>query len=313
MEDKLKIIDSFGKFIREDRHSEYDFLITESIFLLNFACKIKPINLSKKLGIVIRNLSKEEIECCYQKIATQIKDAMNIGYDKITNCESIYNESLDEATNTCNFISNAGVESDFEKIKAIFTYIYSKQMYLFGKLDKKIPISEKSDFDNIDKYSKKVAKKVCSNFIVLEIKDYKYLYSIFNKYYSLNGDIVRANWSVKKFIKNYVKFMNVIFLQNDSRILETECNFQIIEFEEFKFDIYKIAEFYDGYYHNVYLDRDKSKKLKLIKSSYIDSYIENNNENLNNLLFIVSRMIIEDNDLFEFKYRDFLSFYKCFL
>lgn len=304
MHEKLIVHDSLGKFLREEKTSEYDWGITESIFLLNFACKIKPIHISKKLGIFIRNLSDKEIEYCYPKISHQIKNAMKIGYDKIIEYENAYNEKAGEQTNMQHFISN-GIEINFDEMQEVFVYIYSRQMYLYGKLDEKIENSEKCDFDNIEEYSNKVAKRICSNLIVLEIKDYKYLYSIFNKYYSLDNDVVRANWSVKKFINNCVKFMNVIFLQSDSYVDETKCNFQIMEFEDFEFDIYKIAKFYDGYYHNLYLDREKSKKLELIKAGYIDSYIENNNENLNNLLFIVSRMVSADDDLLEFNYREY--------
>lgn len=302
--DKLTVKDSLGKFLREEKASEYDWGIIESIFLLNFACKIKPINVSKKLGIFIRNLSDDEIEYCYPKISLQIKNAMKIGYDKIIKYENAYNEKTGEQSNMQNFYSN-GIETNFDAMKDIFVYIYSRQMYLYGKLDEKIENSEKSDFDNIEEYSNKVAKSICSNLIVLEIKDYKYLYSIFNKYYSLNNDVVRANWSVKKFISNCIKFMNIIFLQSDSYVDETKCNFQICEFEDFKFDVYEMAKFYDGYYHNLYLDREKSKKLELIMADYIDSYIENNNENLNNLLFIVSRMVSDDSDLLEFNYREY--------
>lgn len=303
MHDKLIVNDSLGKFIREEKASEYDWGITESIFLLNFACKIKPIHISKKLGILIRNLSDEEIEYCYQKVSLQIKNAMELGYDKIIKYENAYNEKVGEQTNMQNFYSN-GIESNYDEMKAVFIYIYSRQMYLYGKLDSKIKNSEKSDFNNIEEYSNKIAKSICSNLIVLEIKDYKYLYSIFNKYYSLDNDVVRENWIVKKFINNYVKFMNVIFLQSDSYIDITKCNFQIMEFEQFEFDIYEIAKFYDGYYYNRYLDREKSKKLELIRADYIDSYIDNN-ENLNNLLFIVSRMVSDDDDLLEFNYREY--------
>lgn len=304
LHDKVIVNDSLGNVLREERASEYDWGITESIFLLNFACKIKPISISKKLGIFIRNLSTEEIEYCYPKVSLQIKDAMKIGYDKIVQYENAYNEKLGEQTNMQNFVSN-GIEFNLDEMKEAFVYIYSKQMHLYGRLDKKILNSEKCDFDNIEEYSNKVAKGICSNLIVLEIKDYKYLYSIFDKYYSLNNDPVRANWSVKKFINNCIKFMNIIFLQSDSYVDETKCNFQICEFEDFKFDIYEMAKFYDGYYHNLYLDREKSKKLELIRADYIDHYIENNNENLNNLLFIVSRMIKDDSDLLEVNYREY--------
>lgn len=304
MDDKLIVTNSLGENIREEKYSEYDFCISESIFLLNFACKINPINISKQLGLFLRNLSDAEIEYIYPKVATQINNAMKLGYDKIIKYENAYDEKVSEIENMRNFISS-GIEVDWDNIKDVFVYIYSKQMFLYGKLDEKIKNCDRSIFENTEDYSNKVAKSICSNFIVLEVRDYKYLYSIFDKYYSLNKDMVRANWGVKEFIKKFIKFINIIFLQIDSHKDDTKCNFQIIEFEDFKFDFNDFTYFYDGFYHNEYIDRNKSKKLNLIKSTFIDSYIENNNENLNNLLFIVSRLIIEDDKSHEFNYREY--------
>ncbi len=153
MWDKLIVKNSLEKIIREERKSEYDFGITEPIYLLNIAHKIDPIFISK------------------------------------------------------------GVKLNCDEMMSVFDYIYPKQMCLFGKIDKKIKISEKDIFENIEDCSNKIAKEICSNFIVLEVKNYKALYSIFNQYYSLNNDVVRENWSVTKFIYSFVKFMNVIFLE----------------------------------------------------------------------------------------------------
>ena len=230
--DKLIVKNSLEKIIREERKSEYDFGITEPIYLLNIAHKIDPIFISKELGFLIRNINKEEIEYIYLKISNQIRKAMRLGYDKIIKCEKVYRAKSSEQTNLMNFISK-GVKLNCDEMMSVFDYIYPKQMCLFGKIDKKIKISEKDIFENIEDCSNKIAKEICSNFIVLEVKNYKALYSIFNQYYSLNNDVVRENWSVTKFIYSFVKFMNVIFLENDSHVDQTNYNFRIFEFGDY--------------------------------------------------------------------------------
>lgn len=305
MNEKLIVRNSLGEIIREDNKHEYDSVIDESIYILNVISDIKDINISKELGLILRNVNEKEINYILPKISNQIEKAMKLGFEKISVCEHIYDENSGETTNIKNFFTVLNDKINFDEAIDIQLYIYSKLISEQNKLNEKLIYSKEEDFSNIKEYSNKLAKIICSKFIVLEVKDYNKLYSIFNKYYFLNNDVVRMNWCTRKFIYNLVKFLNVIFLMNDSHIDETNCNFNIIEFEQFSFHIYSFVSFYDGYYHNFYSDRNISQNLNKIDSNYIDSYIINNKQNLNNLLFIVSKMYVEDDKTHEFNYREY--------
>lgn len=302
--DTLIVRNSLGEIIREDKKSEYDIAITEGIYLLNVAKRIDTIYLSKELGIKFRNVNDKEIEYIFPKISNQIENSMGLDYEKIIKFQKNYNGNLSEQENISLSLSN-GIELNFDEFKLAFNFIYLSLMCQNGNMDDKVNLIKREKFDNINETAITMAKKVSSNFIVLEIENYQKLYTIFNKYYFLNNDVVRMNRYTENFVCNFVKFLNVIFLKNDSHKDETNFNFKLFEFEKYDFKIYDFISFYDGYFHNVLEDRKISKKLELINSKYIDSYIKNNNQNLNNLLFIVSRMIVEDDKSHEFNYREY--------
>lgn len=304
MSDKTNVFNSFKKEIRQDKPSKYDHIVIESTFIINRCKKIKTIFLSKQLCVFLRNFNKKEIEFCLPIVSKEIEEFMKVGYDKISKYELLFNTKESEMYNLQSFFKS-GIANDFHKMSNAINYIYFKQMYSYKRLDKMVSFSNIEDFESIPKTAKKIAKKICSQFIVLEVVDYKKLYNILNKYYSLKNDISIMNHFANRFIFNFIKLINIVCLENDSHISEENQNFRIFKFEDFKFKINEYTEFYDGYFHNLYDDKNISKDLFKINSNYIDAYIKNNKENLNNLLFIVSRLDIEDDRRFNFNYREY--------
>lgn len=303
MED-LIVYNSIKRIKRKYNNSKYTELIYESTYILNIACKIKPKFISKELGIVIRNFNEEEINYFYPKIQEKIKNIMKLGYEKVIQLEKSYKKEEGELYNMYYFFDILGRESD-DIIKNAFSYIYSKSIYENNSLDKKLKISTKENFVDIDLKSEEIARDICSKLLVVDVKDYNKIYNIINKYYNLNKDIVRMNQHTERFIYNLINFCNIIFLETDSHGDEKKFNFKIENLEYYEFDPYKLAAHFDGYIHNLYEDNCISKKIDKIDNTFIDCYIKNNTDNLNNFLFLISQLKTKDNEYYEFNYKEY--------
>lgn len=252
MED-LIVYDSIKRIKRKYNNSKYKDLIYESTYILNIACKIETIYISKELDIVIINFNDDEINYFYPKIKKDIKNILKLGYEKVTQLERSYKVEEGELYNMSYFFDVLGRESDYI-IKDAFSYIYLKSIYQNNCLNKKIKISTKKNFKNIDRESEKIAKDICSKLLVVDIKDYNKIYNIIDKYYNLNKYIIRINQHTERFIYNLINFCNIIFLETDGHEDETKFNFKIENLEYYDLDPYKISSYFDGYIHNLYED-----------------------------------------------------------
>lgn len=304
MKDKIKIINSLGETIREDGYSEYIRVIRESIFILNVAKLIEPQYISKELGIKIRNLNDQELNNCYIKVKDQLIKSMSNGYEKLYECSKYYDATLSEME-AIRFIHNQTKIKELGFYQTFLNYIYAQSIYSHNHLGINIDFVKEKDFENIEFTSDKLARDICSKIIVLEIEDYQKIYKIMKKYYHLDEDIEKHNMVTNDFIKNFVRLCNILFLEIDSNNDEKDYKFKINPYESFSFEICEIVEFFDGYVNNYFLDNTITNRLDKINSDYIDKFIHCNKENLNNLLFIVSRLSIGKNENYEFDYREY--------
>ena len=302
--DEVTVYDSLKRVIRIEEKSDYDCIVIEPTYLLNIACKIEPKYISKELKIKIRNLNNEEIEHCYKNIKKELIEAMSIGYDKMVEYEKNYDSKLYEIENTFKF-SKIEELTDITAMRKPFNYIYAKSIYQNNCLDKEIKESTPEEFLNTDEYSEELARDICSKLIVLEIEDYSKIYNILDKYYNLNKELVRMNRNTRKFIYDFIKLCNILFLETDSHQDEKNFNFKIIPLEEYKFKILNIVNYFDGYIQNTFDNNHISNRIEKLNSSLIDNYIDNNKENLNNFIFIISKLYTSDDRYYEFNYKEY--------
>lgn len=304
-----KVYNSIDELIRVEPALDYDWGFTESIYILNIMKEIRPKYISKELGILIRNLNKKEIEYYYKIIKSQFLELLDFDYDIMCKIENIYDGSLPEIYNTYNFQEKLGNIKECYSLKTIM-YLYARQIYKNNSISKKYFPTAIEELENKDSYAEKIALDISSKIIVVEIKDYSKIYKILDHYYGLNTDSFKMNVFSKSFIKDFIKFCNVVFLESDSTDSEENNIFRIEPIEEYDLNLYKLATFNDGYYHQFYKDKIITKNLNKINSNIIDNYIKNNKENLNNFLFILSKLDIKeyegyDQYYIEYNYKDY--------
>lgn len=208
-------------------------------------------------------------------IKNQIVTIMNLDYEKIIQFEKLFDSNGGESTNISIFYQ-AGIPINMDLFKNIFRYIYAKQIYEHNSLNKNPSITTKNQYQNKEKYAKELAEDICSKLILLEVQDYKKIYKTVKNYYNLIDETTKLNHFAIKFIKDLVKLSNIIFLEIDNSKEEDHFRYQIKNFENFSFDIYDLACFFDEYSHNDFQDKKISKKIEQIHANYIDAYIKNN-------------------------------------
>lgn len=293
------------KRVKVIKQKSIDSVITQSVFLLNIAQKIPVTYISKKLGILIRNLNEEEVDCFYVKVKKQIKEAMSLGFDLLKSIESNYDCSKSEYWNMGNIFRNLKISLD--DVGLYFNYIYCKKISLYGCLnaDNKCELILNEDFDDIELSSDEIARRVSEYFIVLEVQNYNNIYKIMNRYYSLNNDLYIEHSFTEKFIYNLIKLCNILFCQTDSHYCEEKFLYKIVPIEKYDFEILNFVCFFDGYAENLFPSTIISDFVRQINSDLIDKYISDNKENLNNFVFLISKLYTSDNKYYEFNYKEY--------
>lgn len=254
---EIKVYDSLNRILRNEESFEYD-IIRESVYLLNVAGKIEPKYISKELKILIRNLNSDEIDYCYKTIKDEIIDVFSMDYDKLVKYLEIFDCTKGEIENIFQFVNQVDKINTNDAFR-VFNYIYARSIYDNSCLNKDIKIMEMTDYSNIDDFAEEVARDICSKLIVVEIKDYKYLYSILRKYYNMGDSLVKINFLTNKFIMNFINLCNILFLGTDSHRDDLKFNFVIKEIEERKIirEIYAYRSCithgdYCGYKNSIY-------------------------------------------------------------
>jgi len=306
MRQTVQVLNSFKEKIRIEECLSIDDIVIESIFLLNIGKKIEPISISNELGISLRNLNEKEINICKEKIKEQIKLGMLSGYENVLKYEKVYSKNIGEIEIMSRFLS-IDSHQEYEFYKSKLNYIYAKILQDHSCMNKENIYSKPEDFVDIDKTSDQIATNICSKLIVVEVKDYQKIYQIIDHYYNLNRDLAKMNYYSNEFIFNLIKLCNIIFLEEDSSSImeKEEYNFQIYKLEDFSFDILKIVNFFDNYFHAYFKDKKISKNLKKIKNIYIDQFLKDDQENINNLIFLTTKLSIYYNKLYGFNYKDY--------